>query len=177
MNVLTRSQDLNRANLDKGLSVCWQNQPLEMFRASPARNGLYPSKGVPRLSRVRWAFKTWGPVISSPVVVSGWTEMVCFGSWDGKFYAVNSLNGRELWSLWTEGEVVSSPAVESGTVFFGSYDGRVYAAQLLTGDLLWRFRTGNGVASSPLITRTVLSGILIRCTLPFPVSVPLRRQH
>lgn len=138
--------------------MCWQYQPLEMFRASPARNGFYPARGVPRLTGVRWAFKTWGPVISSPVAVSGWTETVCFGSWDGKLYAVNSLNGRELWSLWTEGEVVSSPAIESGTVFFGSYDGRLYAAQLLTGDLLWRFKTGNGLASSPLITRTVSPG-------------------
>lgn len=124
-----------------------------MFRANPARNGYYPTRGVHAPNGLKWKFKTDGWVVSSPAVVTGSANVVCFGSWDGKLYAVDRETGLERWSFKTDGGVLSSPAVDSVVVFFGSYDHHLYAAHLDTGREIWRFKAINSISSSPLITR------------------------
>jgi outer membrane protein assembly factor BamB len=57
----------------------------------------------------------------------------------------------DKWTYRTRGEVFSSPAVVSGTIYFGSYDGMVYAVDAETGTQLWAFPTGSPVRSSPAV--------------------------
>ncbi len=144
----------------------WEPPALEMFRASPARDGFYPSRGVQRLNGLKWKFRTRGWVISSPVVVPGLMRAVCVGSWDGHLYIIDSEQGTSRASFATAAPIVSSPAVDSGAVLFGSYDNCLYAVHLTTGSEIWRFPTRNSIASSPLITRQFFpAGVLA----PFPI--------
>lgn len=123
---------------------------MQMFRSNSCRTGHYVTRGVRRLSGVKWIHRSQTWIISSPVVVPGPLGIVCFGDGGGKMCALNAASGRELWSFWTDGEIVCSPAVESGIVLFGSYDSSLYAVGLSTGELFWRFRTGNSILSSPI---------------------------
>lgn len=64
------------------------------------------------------------PVISSPVV-SG--DVVYVGSTDGRFYALDAVSGKVLWSYDLGAPVTASPAVSGNTVYIASFDGTVYA--------------------------------------------------
>ena len=79
---------------------------------------------VDLLGHEKWAFKTGGPINSSPAIAADGT--VWFGSDDGKIYAVSS-DGAPEWSFTTEGPVSSSPAIgPRGEVAVGSHDGNLY---------------------------------------------------
>ena len=83
-----------------------------------------------------WGFEGWDVYTSSPVILD---SMVVFGAGDGAVYALDLLNGDELWRFVTHGRVRSTPAIADGVVFVGSADGRVYALELETGEEKWRF--------------------------------------
>jgi outer membrane protein assembly factor BamB len=117
-----------------------------------------------------WKHKTGGPVSSTPAI-SG--NLLYVGSYDGKFYALDTNTGTTRWKFTTEGErrfeakglhglqpkhqtiadpfdvYLSSPVVAAGAVYFGSGDGNVYALDALSGDVKWKFQTGNVVHASP----------------------------
>ena len=110
---------------------------------------------------------------SSPAVEKG---VVYFGSYDGKFYAVDSATGKLKWKFQTDGEhrftakhmhgslpeaepmpdpfdfYLSSPALWGGAVYFGSGDGNVYSLDAASGTLNWKFQTGDVVHASPAIS-------------------------
>jgi outer membrane protein assembly factor BamB len=109
-----------------------------MFRGNPARTGVYDAVGPRQLKGVKWAFRTGGPVVSSPTVVDG---VAYVGSDDMHLYAVDVATGTEKWRFKTGGIVRSSPAVAAGIVYFGSYDGLFYALDAATGQLRWKFAT------------------------------------
>ncbi len=123
---------------------------MEMFRADSSRTGHYVTRGVRRMSGVKWIYSAGSWIVSSPVIVPGANGTVCFGDGDGKMCGLSTDSGEEMWSCRTDGPIVCSAAVESGIVVFGSYDCRVYAAGLSTGELFWRFRTQNSIAASAL---------------------------
>ena len=56
------------------------------------------------------------------------------------------------WRYETRGPVLSSPAVDGGTVYFGSSDQDFYAVDQATGALKWKFHTGSAIASSPAVS-------------------------
>src|SRR4051794_8327306 len=78
------------------------------FHGNIAHTGVYDTSGPKQLNGVKWAFKTDGPVISSPAISDG---VVFFGSSDGCMYAVDQKTGQQKWKHQTGGPVVSSPAV------------------------------------------------------------------
>jgi outer membrane protein assembly factor BamB len=107
------------------------------FHGDTAHTGVYGSAGPKQLNAVKWAFKTGGPIISSPAISDG---VVFFGSADNCIYAVDQNTGKEKWKQTTEGPVVSSPAVANGLVYISSYDGGFYALAADTGKLKWQFQ-------------------------------------
>ena len=142
-----------------------------MFRGNPSHTGVYEAAGAAALN-VQWKFHTNGLVISSPAVDAG---VVYFGSYDGKFYAVDAASGQLKWKFATPGErrftakhihgslpggeampdpfdcYLSSPVVSGGNVYFGSGDGNVYALEAASGKQTWKFQTGDVVHASPAI--------------------------
>lgn len=119
-----------------------------------------------------WAFATKGAVNSTPAV---WNGVVYFSSLDGSVYAVDAASGSQKWSFATQGErrfsapgihgiipatevmpdpfdvLLSSPAVDGGSVYVGSGDGHIYALDAQAGTLKWKFATGNVVHASPAV--------------------------
>ncbi|HEV3154625.1 MAG TPA: PQQ-binding-like beta-propeller repeat protein [Candidatus Baltobacteraceae bacterium] len=108
-----------------------------MFRNDPAHNGVYASV-APRLTTVRWRFKTGGKIMSSPAFSDG---VVYVGSFDQNLYAIDARSGARLWAFATKGPVNSSPAVSGGAVYFSSLDGNVYAVSAANGRERWHFKT------------------------------------
>ncbi|MEZ5337961.1 MAG: PKD domain-containing protein [bacterium] len=97
--------------------------------------------------------KLWGAMIgtsdSSPAIARDGT--VYIGADDGKLRAINPLDGSELWSFQTVGEVTGGICIGvDGTVYFASVDGFVYALDK-NGSSLFSFNTDNTVTSAPSI--------------------------
>ena len=131
-------------------------QEASMFRANPARTGVFPSDGPTTLSELVWTFKTDVRnvgFVSSPAIADG---VVYVGSEDGRLYALDAATGQEKWSLKTDGEVYSSPAVAGGMVYVGSGDGRLDALDAETGQEKWSFKTDGEVYSSPAVAGGVV---------------------
>jgi outer membrane protein assembly factor BamB len=64
------------------------------------------------------------PLISSPAI-SG--SVVYCGGGDGKLYAFDMSDGKELWSYDMGVPITSSPAVSGNAVYVTTFDGTVYA--------------------------------------------------
>ncbi len=107
------------------------------FRGGPNHLGVYNSSAPDQLS-LRWAFKTGGPIVSSPSVADG---VVYVGSADRNLYAVEAATGRLRWKFDAHGDVNSSPAVANGLVYVVSLDGHLYAVDATTGKQRWTFAT------------------------------------
>ena len=109
------------------------------FHGNLAHTGVFTSDGPKHLKEVKWAFKTEGPILSSPAAADG---TVFIGSSDTYLYALDRETGRLKWKYQTKGPVASSPAVADGLVYFGSSDGSFYAVAADSGAPKWQFATG-----------------------------------
>lgn len=126
------------------LIACAEHEPNEtppaiMFRGDAQHRGVYKGQAVHQFESVRWAFKTNGPVRSTPAVRA---RRVYFGSGDSCLYALDALTGNEQWRFKTNGAVHSSPALAHGAVYFTSRDECFYAVNTRDGKLLAKFQTG-----------------------------------
>lgn len=147
------------------LLACAEHEPNDtppiMFRGDAQHRGVYEGQAVHHFESARWAFKTNGPVRSTPAV-SG--RHVYFGSGDSCLYAIDALTGNEQWRFKTNGAVHSSPALANDAVYFTSRDECFYAVNARDGKLLAKFQTGatraypwgfDYLLSSPLIVNHV----------------------
>jgi len=89
---------------------------------------------------------------SSPVHHEG---LVYFGTNEGKFFCLDSENGKERWSfnlnINNPKGILSSPVIQDNKVFFGAYDGIFYCLDANDGKLIWKNKLGNWVGSSPVV--------------------------
>ena len=111
-----------------------------MFHANLAHTGVYNSPGPAEFHGVKWAFKTEGPIVGSPVTSGG---IVFVGSTDNFLYALDQETGQQKWKFKTLGgrQINSTPAVADGVVYFLGYDGILYALAADTGNQKWIFVT------------------------------------
>lgn len=106
------------------------------------------SRGV-----LRWKKNLGAAVHSSPSISSD-GSVLYIGCADGKFRALNVINGDIIWTIATTLYINSSPAVDDKkTIYIGSADKHMYAISPF-GLLKWRFLTG-GIKhwTSNIITR------------------------
>jgi len=85
-----------------------------------------------------WTFATAEPITAAPVVKDG---VLYVGGYDGNFYALDALSGKEVWRYHPDSELFfwAPAAVAKGMVVFGGIDGIVYARDAKTGKNLWKF--------------------------------------
>jgi len=80
------------------------------------------------------------------------TGILCVGTTQGKLLALRTLDGTQLWSYQTQGEIYSSPAFlregSNSRIYFGSTDGLLRALSS-TGNLMWQYQTKGAILSSP----------------------------
>jgi eukaryotic-like serine/threonine-protein kinase len=106
------------------------------FHGNVARTGVYASPGPVRAPTVQWAFRTPGPIVTSPAVVDG---VVYIASMSGHLYAIDQQTGKERWNFKSRMPIASSPAVADGTVYFVSSAGSLVAIDATSGELKWSF--------------------------------------
>jgi outer membrane protein assembly factor BamB len=94
-----------------------------------------------------WRFKA-GVIESSPLLIR---NILYFGSWDGKLYALDVRTRKLKWTYSTGGELKGGPAYSNGTVYFGSYDNRMYAVDARTGKLRWSAGAEANFYSTPAV--------------------------
>jgi len=116
-----------------------------------------------RTGSPRWRVSTGGPIHARPAVLAG---MVFFGSWDGRFRAVDLESGAERWSVETDRSPYFAPATSrpaawrrpdgSPAVLFtfarrAAGSESVLAADGASGRKLWA-RSDVAAFASPLVT-------------------------
>jgi outer membrane protein assembly factor BamB len=126
---------------------------LAMPRADLQRTGVYNTRGVHELGRLKWEFKIEEVVPSSAIIFD---RVIYFGASDGYLHAVDANTGCEKWRFKTEGELVSDPAIADGVVYFGSSDVYFYAIDIDTRQEKWKFKTEDITFSSPAISDGVV---------------------
>lgn len=94
---------------------------------------------------------------------TGWSNgiviadgLLYVGGGDGRFYAVDSQTGAEVWSYQAGLGSWSRPAIFDGTVFVGSDDQNVYALNSQTGELRWKFRSEASATADPIVSGGVV---------------------
>jgi len=106
------------------------------YRHDAERSGFTKAQ-VPVELKQSWETKLGGK-LSSVVVAS---NKVFVASVDTHtVYALDTKDGKTLWSYTAGGKVDSPPTIYRGRVLFGSADGWVYCLRASDGVLAWRFR-------------------------------------
>lgn len=92
---------------------------------------------------------------SHPVVRE---DMLYVGANDGFMRAINLADpqGKVLWQTNLNSEVLSTPAITTGSVIVGSMDYHVYSLDRTNGEVQWKYKTGQAVLASPLVTSTTV---------------------
>ena len=112
-----------------------------------------------RDGHVNWTYHASGAVKGGPALVG---TTLYFGDYAGRAYALNALNGHQIWAVGTNGtqfgfgsgNFYSTPAVAFGRVYLGNTDGRVYSFGARDGALAWATATGDYVYSSAAVQDT-----------------------
>jgi len=114
--------------------------------------------------KLKWAFVFPGATAASsqPAILG---DTLYVGSWNAKFYALNSKTGQVQWSYDTASftgalpaganAVRNGPAIAGGKVYFGDLAGNIYALDARTGAFKWAKKLDNHptvrLTSSPLV--------------------------
>jgi len=75
-------------------------------------------------------------VWSAPLI---YDERIYVTSLDHSIYAVDAIEGKEIWSFTTQGAIVASPILYQNHLMFGSFDGDFYSLNPKTGKENWTF--------------------------------------
>lgn len=102
--------------------------------------------------KVKWVFEALDDISSQIVVVN---NVVYFGSWDGREYAVDARTGKKIWEYDCGQSSRSAAAYENGTLYFGDIAGFLHAVDAKTGAAKWKKRIDSHPAtvatSSPIV--------------------------
>lgn len=104
-------------------------------------------------AKITWNYqpeKRAQPFFSSCAITD---YLIIVGGRDRKLHAINRKDGKERWSILTDGKIDSSPLVMNETVIFGSFDGNLYLASLSDGKILQKINLGGEIAGSPIFCR------------------------
>ncbi|MEX0736184.1 MAG: PQQ-binding-like beta-propeller repeat protein [Bacteroidota bacterium] len=107
--------------------------------------------GLNRAER-RWAVFI-GSIESSPLIVG---EQLFVTTLGGVLYALNKIDGEEIWKFETAPKgrrkpIRSSPASDGEVLVFGSDDGTLYGINLKDGSLRWKYQTSGSIFGTPII--------------------------
>jgi len=114
--------------IDRGYQFLWRY----------ASNGAYPFYVVPK---------------STPLLAG---NRLFMGTDSGTMVAVDTTNGKEVWSFKAKGAferkgIWSSPCLHDGRLYFGAYNGMVYCLDAATGVEIWSRPSCEWIGSSPCV--------------------------
>jgi outer membrane protein assembly factor BamB len=102
---------------------------------------------------LKWEFVYGSPVETCPAIDEQRGVMYYGIEWDlpNYLYALYLTNGSTKWKYRANGDVTSSPNIDSeGTIYFGDWNGDVHAVYP-NGTRKWMYHTGDVITSSPAI--------------------------
>lgn len=106
------------------------------YRADTQRSGRAHSAVKPDVV-AKWQTELGGK-LTSPVIAAGKLFVASVDT--HTLYALDTANGRVLWTYMAGGPIDSPPTIDQGRVLFGSTDGYAYCLRASDGVLAWRFR-------------------------------------
>ena len=137
------------------------HQPVEIV--SPARpgdwpmfmrdldfSGKSPDKNLKPPLKLRWKFKTGGPISGSAAIANG---IAYVGSDDRKLYALDAKDWGIRWTFQAGGAIRYTPTVWNNRVYLSARDNRVYALDTDSGVLIWQYQCENWMDSPPIASR------------------------
>lgn len=74
---------------------------------------------------------------SCPAIADG---VICVGSSQGSFYAIDAEAGYVKWTFNLEGRTIGSPTIADGVVYVVGSNGILYALDLQTGSQQWQYK-------------------------------------
>jgi formylglycine-generating enzyme required for sulfatase activity/outer membrane protein assembly factor BamB len=120
----------------------------QTHRANLQRTGLFYSKGVRKLPRLKWKFKVKGRIRSCPLALR---DKAYIGTDAGIFYALDSETGKEKWRFkmasgplgdigkgYHANAYPSAPTIKNGILYMGGAGGFLYALDIKTGRPKWK---------------------------------------
>lgn len=120
----------------------------QLSSPAPARDGtILSGLGAPFEGIIKYDWRhqkrAWNAALSrmtysSPAV---WNNNAVLAGTDGRLNGIQTNNGKERWTLQTQGGAfVSTPAIDDKVVYFapGNYDLNVYAVDLMDGMFFWK---------------------------------------
>jgi outer membrane protein assembly factor BamB/formylglycine-generating enzyme required for sulfatase activity len=128
----------------------------QTYRYNLHRTGVHDTAPLRAFQRVKWSFKTGGPIHSSPIVVDGTLYII---SGDGALYAVSAATGTEKWKFQTpvkKPPFWAAPTVVNDTVYFNDPQGTVYALDAKTGTPRWSRKVCAGTPDSVAVAYGVV---------------------
>ncbi len=118
------------------------------FHGNPEHTGL-ASADAPAPESLNLAWKLpLNDVSRTPPAIAK-EGMLYIADLSGTAWAVDTVQGKVVWSKVLDNDVAASPVIASGKVFFATLAGTVYALDARTGEELWNFSTGSPILSSP----------------------------
>jgi outer membrane protein assembly factor BamB len=112
------------------------------------------------LGKEKWAtpFQAGGQIWSTPVIDN---NLVIFGAFDKKVYALDAESGIKKWEFLTGATVVSTAITQNGVVYVGSLDSTLYAINEINGHQIWSFKADNWLwAKAVYLNGVVYSGTM-----------------
>jgi outer membrane protein assembly factor BamB len=77
-----------------------------------------------------------GAFDGTPVIAGG---VAYLGDMDGKVYAWNLADGKEIWTYKVESGFIASPAIRDSMLYIGDIDGKFHALDVKSGQEKWTF--------------------------------------
>lgn len=123
-----------RWSVDTGAEIL--AQPLVVDGKVIVANGVGLVSAYTTTGQKLWEFAAGDAVYSSPVTANG---KIVFGCNNGKLYALDPVNGQQLWvnqdATYT---IESKPFAYNGRVYYGAWDGYVRCVNAADGQLVWK---------------------------------------
>lgn len=106
------------------------------YRGNPFRGGTTKAT-IPARLEVKWQTKL--PTSPTAPTIAAGKVFACDID-THTLYALDSGNGKTLWTFTADGRIDSPPTYYKGMVLFGSRDGWLYCVSAEGGELSWRFK-------------------------------------
>jgi outer membrane protein assembly factor BamB len=108
------------------------------YRGNIRRNGVYKTKGVPKLNGLKWKFNLTGKTPGSPVIV----DNVVYITGGKTFFAIDATTGKEKWKT-NIGASSSTACIVDNVAYIGSKKS-LYAVDIDSGKIIWKSKAYQG---------------------------------
>ena len=136
---------------------------LYQFKKVWAQLWLWQVPGVPRPPGQQgglWRFSPENPlqgIFSSPALADGDDGSVLYvGGYDHKMYALDAVDGAELWTFLADDAIHASPLIVKDRLIFGDDSGNLYSLNRRDGSLDWRISLSSAVKIPPTLSNELL---------------------